>query len=169
MAIDANSYSSVADVEAMCRHLLDGHASFTTATNPTTLEVEAFIDDVSSLLNDAIAAAGFTVPISAASPKRSCDIYVRTKVVALCELTQRGEGFGEEEGSRYNAFWKLLGDASEWVAERAQGWVNQGISPAVNASSGLNFTALNKHSERDDPMSSTLEQPLFRRHKWDNV
>lgn len=166
MAIDANSYSSVADVTAVTRHLLDGAVSFHEGTRPTLLEVEAFIDDTSSLLNDAIAAHGFTVPISAAGPKRSCDIWVRTKAAAFVELTQRGEGFGEEEGSRYGAFWNLFDDAYEFIAKIAEGWKEQGVGVSNNTSDGLAYTGMEVHSQRTDPTIRTREQPLFRRHQF---
>jgi hypothetical protein len=166
MAIDANSYSSVADVLTVTRHLLNGGATFDASTVPTYTEVEAFIDDVSSLLNDAIAAHGFTVPISAAGPKRSCDLWTRAKVSALVELTQRGEGFGEAEGSRYGAFWNLFDDANEFVSKSAEGWKQQGAAVTSAASDGLTFTALTIHSERTDPTVTTREQPLFRRRQF---
>lgn len=166
MAIDANSYSSVADVLAVTRHLLSGQSNFDASTVPTLAEVEAFIDDVSSLLNDAIAAHGFTVPISTAGPKRSCDIWVRTKAAAMVELTQRGEGFAEEEGSRYGAFWNLFDDAYEFVAKLAEGWKQQGVTVSDNSSDGLAYTGILVHSERTDPTVTTREQPLFRRRQF---
>jgi len=166
MSLNANSYASVADVLAVTRHLLTGGATFDADTVPTLTEVEAFIDDCSSLLNDAIAAFGFTVPISTAGPKRSCDLWVRTKAAAMVELTQRGEGFGEEESSRYGAFWNLFDDAYEFVGKYAEGWKQQGVTVSDATSDGLAYTGMLVHSERTDPTVTTREQPLFRRRQF---
>jgi len=167
MAIDDNSYSNIADIVAVTRHLLDGGVSYTPNTKPTLIEVEAFIDDVSSDLNDAIASHGFTVPISTAGPKRSCDLWVRSKVAALVELTQRGTGFDGEEDSRYGSLWNLFDEAYEWVAKRADGWKAQGVTTTEDSSDSLAYTGLYNHDQRTDPDSTTIEQPMFRRRQFD--
>jgi len=166
MDLDDNSYSSVADVVAWTRHLLDGEGSFAATTRPTLTEVVAFIDDASAMLNDAIAAAGFAVPITAAGPKRSCDLWVRAKAAGYVELAQRGQGFDGQGGSRASAFTDMFSDAYEFVARNAKGWKQQGVTVSESASEGLSFTGLNKHSERTDPDSTTIEQPLFRRRQF---
>ena len=167
MAIDSNSYSSVDDVYAMTRHVLSGETTFDTSTVPTLAEVESFIDDVSSLLNDAVASFGFTVPISTAGPLRSCDLWVRLKAAALVELTQRGSGFDESESSRVNMLVRFFDEAFNFVKMRAEGWKNQGVTVSDAMYQGLTFTAFDKHSERTDKDSTTLEQPKFRRGLFD--
>lgn len=166
MALDANSYSSVADVAAWTRHLLDGESSFAVTTRPTLSEVEGFIDDASAMLNDAIAAHGFSVPITAAGPKRSCDLWVRAKAAAYVELTQRAQGFDGQDGNRSSAFLNLFEDAFAFVAQHAKGWKQQGVTVSESVSEGLSFTGLKKHSERTDPDSTTIEQPMFRRRQF---
>lgn len=167
MAISADSYSSVADIVAVTRHLLDGASSFDVNTTPTLTEVEAFIDDLSGMLNTAIAAAGFPIPITNATAKSACDIWTRSKVVAWVESTQRGAGYdGETNTNRPDWFMGLYGPAKAFVEEMTEGWVNLGINQTSAASDALTFTALNIHSERSDPTVTTREQPLFRRHQW---
>lgn len=167
MAISANSYSSVADIEAVCRHLLDSASGFDVTTVPRLAEVEAFIDDLSGMLNTAIAAAGFPIPITNATAKLACDIWVRSKVVGWVESTQRASGFdGETNTNRADWFMDLYGPAKAFVEEMMEGWVNLGITQTNDASDGLNYTALNIHSERTDPTVTTREQPMFRRHQW---
>lgn len=166
MAIDENSYSSTEDVAAWTKHLLDGEQGFSPVTRPTLNEVEAFIDDASAMLNDAIAAAGFSVPITAAGPKRSCDLWVRAKSAGFVELTQRSEGFSGNDGDRHSVFINLFEDAFDFVARHAKGWKQQNVTVTESASEGLAFTALDKHSERTDPDSTTMEQPMFRRRQF---
>ncbi len=167
MAIEASSYSSVADVLALTRHFLDGESTFDEASRPSLSEVEAFIDDISSDLNDAIRACGFSIPVSVASPKRSCDLWVRTRAAAMVELTARSTGFDGSEDSRYKSLWELLGDDPfEWVQKRKTSWADQGVPVADDASAALTFTAMNKHGERTDPDSTVREQPMFRRRMF---
>ena len=167
MALDASSYSSVADVLALTRHFLDGANTFDDATRPTLTEVEGFIDDVSADLNDAIRACGLAIPISAAGPKRSCDLWVRTKAAAFVELTSRSAGFDGSETSRHRELYDLMGaDAFEWVEKRCQSWVDQGATQTDETSAAFTYTALKKHSERSDPDNTTREQPMFRRRMF---
>ena len=67
MAVDANTYGTVARVEALVRDIPDG-GSFTTGTTPKLAEVEQFLDDVADEINEALRAAGYTVPVATASP-----------------------------------------------------------------------------------------------------
>ena len=166
MAIDVNSYSSVADVEALTRHIsTDG--GFDVNTTPTLLEVESIIDDCSALLNVAIAGFGFNVPVTQADAKRACDLWVRAEAVALVEGAQRATGFdGESNTNRAEWFRAYFPMAKAWVEEQVDGWTGLGLTQSNPASDGLAFTGLLKHSERSDPKNTTYEQPRFRRRQW---
>ena len=167
MALSANSYSSVASVLAMTRHFLDGADTFDAETRPNLTEVEGFIDEVSADLNDAIAACGFSVPITATGPALACALWVRTKAAAMVELTARSTGFDGSEDSRYQSLWDLLGkDPFDWVGKRKKAWADQGVSVATDASDALTFTALKNHDNRTDPDLTTREQPMFRRRMF---
>jgi hypothetical protein len=167
MTLNANSYSSVAEVLAMTRHMLDGAPTFDEATRPSLTEVEGFIDQISAELNDAIRACGLAIPIAAAGPKMSCDLWVRVRAAAMVELTQRGTGFDGSEDSRYKALWDLLNeDPFAWVEKRCQSWSDQGVTMTEAASGALTYTALNSHDNRSDPKNTTREQPIFRRRMF---
>ena len=88
--------------------------------------------------------------------------------MALVELTQRGEGFGNEENNRYGAFRGLTKPANEMVEGNSLGWKRMGVAVANAASEGLKFTALDAQAERADPDDSSLEQPLFSRRQFDS-
>lgn len=167
MTISANSYSSVDEVLAMTRHMLDGAPMFDEATRPSLTEVEGFIDQVSADLNDAIRACGLAIPIAATGPKMSCDLWVRVRAAAMVELTQRSTGFDGGEDSRYKALWDLLDeDPFAWVEKRCQSWADQGVTMTEAASGALTYTALSSHDNRSDPNSTTREQPMFRRRQF---
>jgi hypothetical protein len=84
------------------------------------------------------------------------------------ELTQRGVGWTDADGSRTDVLHSLSADAMEFADFLFGGFGNE-LGVETKASEGLQFTADSKHSERTDPDSSTREQPVFRRHKWDNT
>lgn len=67
MAVDANTYGTVARVEALVRDIPDG-GTFSTSTTPKLAEVEQFLDDVADEINEALRAAGYTVPVASSSP-----------------------------------------------------------------------------------------------------
>ena len=59
MALAADSYGSIAEVEALVRHLLDGASGFDGTTVPTLTDVESIVDRVSGVLNTALSAARY--------------------------------------------------------------------------------------------------------------
>ena len=169
MAIRSDSFSSVAEVVAYTRHLLDGNSTFSTVTRPTLTELEKFIDRASGLLNVAIAAEGF-LPASVygnAVAKLACDDWVTMLAAKYVELTQRGTGYSDAEGSRIAAF-DPAKSAREFIADMALGFKRLSIAQNNRVSSGLQFTGLTIQSDRSDPDDDTLEQPKFERGQWNN-
>lgn len=169
MAIRADSYSSVAEVTAYTRHLLDGQISFDSTTRPTLTEVEKFIDRVSGVLNLSIAKNGFEASsvLANSTAKLVCDDWVTQQAVRYVELTQRGTGYNADEGSRTAAF-NVQKDAFAFIADCRAGFIQLGITQSQAMSEGLMFTGLDAQADRSDPDDTSLEQPLFRRGQWDN-
>lgn len=62
MAIDANSYCAITDLERRISDLLVG-AVFTTGTRPTLAQAEDMIDDTATEINAALESAGYVAPI----------------------------------------------------------------------------------------------------------
>ncbi|MGB4950077.1 MAG: hypothetical protein WBO55_05490, partial [Rhizobiaceae bacterium] len=107
MTIEAWAYSSVAEVVALTRPLLDGAATFSAETNPTRDEVERFVNYASAQLNSALAAVGFTVPVTQTTVAYELNAWVTAKAAMYTELTQRGAGYSDDEGSRTAVFANL--------------------------------------------------------------
>jgi hypothetical protein len=169
MAIRSDSFSSVVEVMGFTRHLLDGKVAFDDYTRPTKTEIEKFIDRASGVLNVALSSKGFS-PSAVylnSTAKLACDDWVTQKAVKYTELTQRGTGYSDEEGSRTKAF-SMNEDACEFVDSMALGLINLGISQSRKLSDGLAFTGMGIHSDRSDIDDTTKEQPLFTRHGFDN-
>jgi hypothetical protein len=169
MAIRSDSFSSTAEVKAFTRHLLDGQTAFNSTTRPRAQELEKFIDKASGVLNGAIASGGFspTAIYQNSTAKLSCDDWVCNYAVRYVELTQRGTGYSEQDGSRSAAF-KMGKDAKSFVSDNALGWVNLGVTQNIGKSDGLLFTGMAKQSLRADPDDTTKEQPFTTRRQFDN-
>lgn len=168
MAIRSDSFSSVAEVTAFTRHLLDGNNTFNSTTRPTVTELEKFIDRASGLLNVALSSAGFS-PASVyvnSTAKLACDDWVTNKAARYVELTQRGTGYSESEGGRLPAF-EILGGADEFVKQNKLGFIQLGVSQSAKLSRGLSFTGLIVQDDRTDKDDTSLEQPVFNRKMFD--
>lgn len=166
MALRADSYGSVEEVRALTRHLLDGSPTFDGETRPTLADVETFINRASGVLNAALASQGFTVPVTNSTAVLACDEWVVTQAARAAELTQRGTGYSDAEGSRLAGFSQK--SAMAWVKDMAAAFQGLGLSTANSpAHEGLMYTGLLKYDDRSDPDNTSYEQPKFRRGQFD--
>ena len=165
MALRSDTYGSIDAVKALTRHLLDGAASFSAQTRPTLTEVESMIDRWSAVLNVALINREVTTPVSNDVARLVCDQWVIRQAAAEVELTQRGTGWNEEEGSRLSA---LRMDDGRKTADSVAAVLRQlGIVTEGDASDGLTYTGLDAQRLRPDARYTGYEQPLFRRHQFD--
>ncbi len=63
MAIETNTYGSLDGLQRLIRDIPDG-GEFGDDTTPTRTDAEAFINEVADELNEALRAAGYTVPVA---------------------------------------------------------------------------------------------------------
>lgn len=164
-----SSYSSLAEVTAFTRHLLDGQSSFNTTTRPTQTEAQKFIDRSSGVLNMALAGVGLTIPIVQVDARMACDDFVTMYSAGYVELTQRGAGANEGENARYNTFFRgIYKSAAEFAMANRLGFINLGVGVTVGKSRGLSFTGQTVQADRVDRTDTALEQPLFQRHQFND-
>lgn len=164
MALNANSYGTVVEVAALTRHLLDGQAGYSETTTPTLTDVESVMDRVSGVLNTALAAAGFSPPLSNATAVQACAQFVVRHTVKELRWAYPHLGVGAEEEPGEN---DLFTAATYFVAANGQAFKNLGESVSDSAGQGLSFTGLLTHSQRSDATNATYEQPKFRRGLFD--
>lgn len=169
MTLRGDSYGTVAEVTAYTRYLLEGQTAFNSTTRPTVTEVEKFVDRCSGVLNAALRGVGLTTPVVNTTAKLSCDDWVVDRAAEYVELTQRGAGFNDEAGNRHSAFRNLQKSAADFAKENRLGFSRLGVGVTNKLSDGLQFTALDAVSERLDPDDTTLEQPIFTRHQFDDT
>lgn len=170
MAIRGDSFSSVAEVTAYVRHLLDGQSAFNSTTLPTLTEVEKFIDRASGVLNTAISATGFapSVIYANSTAKLPCDDWVTIRAAQMVELTKIATGWSEAEGSRLVNLGSLQQDAADFAKMMSQGWKFLGLTVQRPSHLGLAFTAIDASDQRSDPDNGDREQPKFTRGLFDN-
>ena len=170
MALRDDSYGTVAEVLAFTTHLLDGKgATFNSTTQPPLTQVEKFIDRSSSYVNIALNTHGFTTPVTNSTAVLMLDDWVVGQAAMFTELTKRGAGFNDDEGSRTSSFKSLGAAAMKFVDDNALGLKRLGVTVGHSLSDGLAFTALDDQDERADPDDSTLEQPMFTRGLFGSI
>lgn len=64
MAVDANTYGTVAKIQARVGDISDESRAFTATTTPTVTEVEGFLDEIAAELNVRLNNSGYTVPVA---------------------------------------------------------------------------------------------------------
>ncbi len=124
MAIGANSYGTVAEVGALTPlYATATGTTYDTTTRPTLAQVEQMIDRTSSILNIALASAGFTVPVSQADAKRALDEFVVAQVVELCHAANGAGPYapGSDEMRAGTPFRTITREAAKFVDEYAPG------------------------------------------------
>lgn len=128
MPISVNSYGSVTGVQAYIRHM-----TLDATNNPTTAQIEAFIDEMSAILNGWLAAAGYTVPVS--TPSTAVSIlgrYANVGAAGMAELTQRSSGYAANApNNRENKFLDEFYKAEAFINSGALG--NLGVPEATGA------------------------------------
>jgi hypothetical protein len=157
MALNANSYGSVAGVEALVRHIA-GAGGFTIATKPTLAEVESFIDQRSAILNAWLGVAGYTIPASNAQAQLILAHYAQMGAACDVELTQRSAGYSDnDQNRRENKF------CAEFM--RAQKLIGEGNLPGAPSAPGGPLAGL---SVGGVTRGGIRLQPLFRRTSFGN-
>ena len=153
MPVGANSYGTAADVAALCR-VYTNNGAFDTTTVPTLANVEGFIDQTSALVNTALAAQGFTVPIVQADAVLAC----KSMVVQICsDLAHASNSAGRFFSERaltggLSIMATIRKDIADWVADNASGFTELGAARRVDSQ---NTIAVN---DSDYPFLFTRDQ-----------
>jgi len=170
VAIRGDSYSSVAGILALTRHLIEGDGTtFNSTTRPTLTEVEVLIDESSGLLNLSLRKYGFapSAVYGNSTTKLACDMWVRGKTVKMVELSHPSQGFAGDNETRVDMLDGLYGAADKFVEKNALGFKRAGIAVADPSSQGLVLTGTTLQTDRSDPDNDALEQPHFTRRQFD--
>ena len=169
MTINADSYGTVAGVAALARTwTVDGEFQNADAcadiegTNPTLDTVENWINQVSAVLNTALAKYGFIVPITTARGVLAASSIVEQLVADLCGYANsKGRFLSERFTQQGYSVWRAIrNDLDLWVLEYAPGLEQDGAERTASNIDEIGFRSTN---EQGDPTA-----PIFQRDGFGN-
>lgn len=99
--------SALAGVAALCKHLTSG-TTFTTSTQPTLAEVEAWLTEGYGLINARLMNQGYEQDQTDADLLRALQPYNVWYAAAMAEYSQASAGFSEEGGGRGDMFMEMF-------------------------------------------------------------
>jgi len=161
MAVSARSYGSASGVAGYVGvYTVSG--AFSTATVPTLANVEAWIDQVSALLNTALAQRGFTVPLTQADAVLAAKSLVEQLVSDLAQAANSsGRFFSEGFLAKGVSNWAVIrSDISNWVETYASGFEELGVARGAPSATDIGF--------RDTDNSGAPTNPIFQRKAHGN-
>jgi len=134
MPVGANSYGTAADVAALCRVYTNAGA-FDTTTVPTLANVEGFIDQISALVNTALAAQGFAVPVTQPDAAIACKSMVIQIASDLAHAANSAGRFFSERAlsGGLSIMATIRKDIADWVADNASGYTELGAARRVDS------------------------------------
>lgn len=159
--VTSRSYGTAAGVAAYVG-VFTIAGSFTTATQPTLAQVEAWINQVSALLNTALAKRGFTVPLTQADAILGAVSLVEQLVSDLVQAANSsGRFFSEKNLERGVSNWNIIrNDIANWVEEYASGLEELGQSRGASESTTIGF--------RSTDAGGHATHPIFQRKQFGN-
>jgi len=164
MSIGANSYGSTAGVASIAPRYADGSGdtlAFTTTTRPTILQVEAFIDQVSGMVNAMLAEAGLTIPVTDNDVRNVLDLFVNMEAGLLCDASNGSGRLIPNEFGRGGGFKVLIDDIKAFITANAAGFERLGAARAYSATSGMSY--------RDVDNAGNDVSPIFQRGNFNNI
>lgn len=138
MTVGANSYGTAAGVAAyVSRYASSG--TFNTTTRPTLTQVEGWIDQVSAILNVALAKEGFAIPVTNADAVSSLKSITEPAVADLCHYANSaGRFFTDRALERgVSPMMTIRAEMGDWVAAMAAGLELLGADRTHETASGI--------------------------------
>lgn len=124
------AYGSAAGVAALSALWADGTTGqFTTTTRPTLTQVNTWLDEVSKLLDTALADQGFDTPVTVATVTGELGLLVNGIVKDLCDYSHGAGRFFTEKAldAGINPFMTVDKELHEWVKRKIVGLEKQGV------------------------------------------
>lgn len=140
MAIGANSYGSVAGVVALCPRYGSG-GTFTTTTRPTLAQVEAWIDQVSALINGYLSGKGFAIPITQTDAVTALALCVNQYAADLAESVNGAGRLGPNtEILKYRGQWEVITrELRTYLDEISTGWERLGATRTTSVFGNVGY------------------------------
>lgn len=163
MTVGANSYGTAADVSALTElYCISG--SYTTATVPTLAQVESWIDQISAIVNAALAGQGFVVPVTQADAILAIKSYVIGAASDLAHAANMAGRFFTDTALQrgITPMSAIRKEILEWVETFADGLAALGASRSSTTGAG-------EISFRDADEGGDEIFPIFQRDAFGNT
>lgn len=163
MTVGANSYATASDVSALTDlYCISG--AYTTATIPTLAQVEAWIDQVSAILNTALAAQGFVIPVSQADAVLMLKSYVIQATADLSHAANSAGRYFTDAALKagVSPMTSIRKDVLEWVELFADGL--EALGAARSGDTGTGEIGFRDGDENGDAVPA-----IFQRNAFGNV
>ncbi len=165
MAVDADTYGTIAKVEGLVSDIATGMA-FSNTSKPTLTEVEQFLDNTASELNVALTFAEYSIPVLLANDKAAFNYlaYANSCGAAFLVLDSLPAEAWTEPGQETPAQGRK--QSLEKIFRRAVKLVQDVRLPATKTSDGSLLSDLFIGSSEDD--EGATKKPIFTRGAFDN-
>jgi hypothetical protein len=142
MTLAANSYGSIADVAGRTPGAyLNTSGTFDTTTMPTLAQVETYIDEISAIMNAALADARFVVPVTQTDAKKAIGAIVNDLAADKTHAKNSSGRFFTERAlnSSLSIYEQISREIKSWVEANAQGLENLGATrnPAIDTNTSV--------------------------------
>jgi hypothetical protein len=136
--------------------------TFDTTTRPTLAQVEAYIDQVSGIVNSYLAQAGFSVPVTQPDVTLALTMFVQEEVAAVAEGVNGSGRFGPTTNTpgKRGRFAVLTEDARTFIEGQAFGFELLGAERKSGIADSIAF--------RETDQSGNLVAPIFEREAFGN-
>ena len=161
MTVSANSYGTADGVSVRCGQYVDATTGlFTTFTHPTKTQVETFVNQVSGIMNTALAKAGFTIPVSQADAVAAITGIIEEYAADLVLATgMQGRFYSESfQRSGKNKIAVIADEINEWVKMYADGLEEMGAGRATEGGASTMRAGVIKldFADHNEDMTDTL-------------
>lgn len=141
MTIGANSYGTAAGVAALCR-IYTNSGAFDPTTTPTLANIEGFIDQISAIVNTALAGQGFKIPVVQADAKLAIDSIVNQLCSDLAHAANSAGRFFTDRAlsAGTSPMATIRKDIYAWVDQNAAGLTNLGVERKTESQSTVIYS-----------------------------
>ncbi len=153
MTVGPNSYGTTAGTAALVPRWASA-GDFTTSTRPTLAQVEAWIDQISGLLNAMLARAGFTIPITDDDVKDALDLFVNQEAAAMADGVNGSGKFGPTAKAvgKQGRFNILMGDVQDFIEAYAVGFERLGAKRTETIAGGIGYRGTDESGDEIHPV-----------------
>lgn len=171
-----DSYGTSMGVASLTPRYAGNSGDFTSTTRPTDLQVNKWIDNISSMLNIILADHGFAIPIVQINAVIACETFVEEEVASIVEGVNGSGRFGPvgaQVGSQNRIpssgrFGIVTSDIHNFIATNALGFERVGCLRTQAPTDQIAY--------RDSDQQGMSVPPLFERKgfrdiakEWDNI